>query len=166
MDSKGSKKRKLSHLDCHIDINDDADEEQKIDQFYALIRSMREARDRLMNVSSGEQAIILNKDDNQTLQIKERKKLHDQEKGPLVNGSAAWKPSFESEDFTENNNNSGVDDVGEVLKFKVPNFHTFGTNNSSSSDKIVSRAAAVLPDQNQVQTTIIAKEPLDLTLSL
>ncbi|PON88741.1 NIM1-interacting protein [Trema orientale] len=156
---KGNKKRKLSHVEEHlhrIDDDDDHDEDQKIEKFYALIRSMREARDRL----------IMNCSDNQTLQMKQRKKLAQREENqrPLTNGScAAWKPRFEREDFINNNEAHIDDDVGEVPTFKVPNSLPSETS-SSSSYKIISSATTV-PDQNQVQN-ISAKEPLDLTLSL
>lgn len=155
-----------------MDVDDDV--EQKIEKFYALIRSMREARDRLMN-GSDDQAILYG---DQTLQMKQRKKLmtmmsststdhkpqEQKTSQPLKNGSAAWKPSFEREDFINTNNSSSNSGVHHDLgAFKVPNSLTYFGTSSPSSSKITSAVAT--PDQNQVQT-ISSKEPLDLSLSL
>ncbi|XWS31872.1 hypothetical protein CRYUN_Cryun23aG0112900 [Craigia yunnanensis] len=84
--SFASKKRKISHDD------DEDDEEEKMEKFYALIKSIREARDRLiMNNSSAE---IVNKEVAE--QSKTKKPKLEEEKQVLV-----WKPSFQREDFIE-----------------------------------------------------------------
>ncbi|XP_062084200.1 uncharacterized protein LOC133790549 [Humulus lupulus] len=174
-----SKKRKLSHVvaeNYNNNNNDDDDgneEEQKIEKFYALIRSMREARDRLIKgpTSSDDQAT---RTDHHLLQAENMKP-----------NSQSWKPSFEREDFIPSNANNDR----EVLtsNFKVPKAKrsslttTFLGTSSSSTAKICSRDSAPdhdLHHQNQVRHTnnvqnqvrhtnnVSSKGPLDLSLSL
>ncbi|PON88743.1 NIM1-interacting protein [Trema orientale] len=82
-----SKKRKRS---CQ-DYDDEEDEEGKIDKFYALIKSIREARNRLINMKgSSDHDHVFSKE----LITTHPKELHK----PAVQ---VWKPSFEREDFTE-----------------------------------------------------------------
>ena len=84
--SFAGKKRKISHDD------DEDDEEEKMEKFYALIKSIREARDRLiMNNSSAE---IVNKEVAEQSKTK-KPKLEE------VKQIVVWKPSFQREDFME-----------------------------------------------------------------
>ncbi|XWS76697.1 hypothetical protein CRYUN_Cryun01aG0200000 [Craigia yunnanensis] len=81
-----TKKRKISHDD------DEDEEEEEMEKFYALIKSIREARDRLiMNNSSAE---IVSKEAAE--QSKTDKRKLEEEKQVVV-----WKPSFQREDFME-----------------------------------------------------------------
>lgn len=70
------KKRKI----CHD--QDEEDDEQKIEQFFAIIRNIREARERLRNDSD--------------VKKKKQKVEEDQMKKIQV-----WKPTFERGDFME-----------------------------------------------------------------
>ncbi|CAK7348490.1 unnamed protein product [Dovyalis caffra] len=79
-----SKKRKL----CHDDL-DEENEEEKMEKFFALIKSIREARDRMMNGS--DPALKLEKDTTNR-----KRKLEGEQKQVTV-----WKPSFQREDFME-----------------------------------------------------------------
>ncbi|KAM7273335.1 hypothetical protein ACFE04_027999 [Oxalis oulophora] len=72
-----SKKRKMG--------DDDEDEEEKMEKFFALIKSTKEARDRLMGKS------------------KQKEDDDDKEK-PI----APWNPSFQPEDFMEKKPSSDV----------------------------------------------------------
>ena len=84
--SFATKKRKIYHED------DGDDEEEEMEKFYALIKSIREARDRLiMNNSSVE---IVSKEAAE--QSKTKKRKLEEEKQVVV-----WKPSFQREDFME-----------------------------------------------------------------
>lgn len=77
-----SKKRKITHAGAaHDDEEELEDDEQKIEKFFALIKNLREARDRLM-INGGSNAF------NGTDQ--KRQQTH-----------AVWKPSFQREDFME-----------------------------------------------------------------
>lgn len=78
-----SKKRKI----CHDDEVEEEDEEQKIDKFFALIKSIREAREHLINSSN---KIALNSQRKKSNVAEEEKKQ-----------IAVWKPSFQHEDFLE-----------------------------------------------------------------
>ncbi|KAJ9187920.1 hypothetical protein P3X46_003331 [Hevea brasiliensis] len=78
-------KRKLS---IHDDQDDEDNEEVKIEKFFALIRSIREARDRLIN---GSDYLKQETDSN-----KKKRKL--EEENVQV---AVWKPCFQPEDFME-----------------------------------------------------------------
>ncbi|GAU40593.1 hypothetical protein TSUD_36100 [Trifolium subterraneum] len=71
MEISGSKKRKLT---C---IEEDEEEEAKIETFFALVRSMRETRDRWKNKMSSENV----KEENRVVSV--------------------WKPMFQLEDFME-----------------------------------------------------------------
>ena len=78
-----SKKRKI----CHDDEVEEEDEDQKIDKFFALIKSIREAREHLINSSN---KIALNGQRKKSNVAEEEKKQ-----------IAVWKPSFQHEDFLE-----------------------------------------------------------------
>ncbi|XVE73500.1 hypothetical protein DITRI_Ditri11bG0123000 [Diplodiscus trichospermus] len=80
-----TKKRKVSHDD------DEDDEEEKMEKFYALIKSIREARERLIINNSTE---LVNKEYAEQSETKKRK-LEEEKK------VAVWKPSFQREDFME-----------------------------------------------------------------
>ncbi|KAJ6686754.1 PROTEIN NEGATIVE REGULATOR OF RESISTANCE [Salix purpurea] len=83
MDGAG-KKRKLFNDDL-----DEEDEEEKIERFFALIKGIREARDRLMNVP--DPALKSEMDG------KNKKRKLEEEKKQVT----AWKPLFQREDFME-----------------------------------------------------------------
>lgn len=83
-----SKKRKI----CH-DAGDhqEEDDEQKMEKFYVLIKNLCEARESLMmNGSKAFNGIAENK------MLRKQKKIEEGEKK-----FAAWKPSFQREDFME-----------------------------------------------------------------
>ncbi|KAF5462354.1 hypothetical protein F2P56_018371 [Juglans regia] len=83
-----SKKRKI----CH-DVGDhqEEDDEQKMEKFYALIKNLCEARESLMmNGSKALNGIAGNK------MLRKQKKIEEDKKK-----FAAWKPSFQPEDFME-----------------------------------------------------------------
>ncbi|KAA8543005.1 hypothetical protein F0562_021500 [Nyssa sinensis] len=83
MEGPASKKRKV----CHDEAFEE-DDEQKMEKFFALIRSIRETSEYIMNGSNE----LQNKSDNK----KKMKKVDDEEKSKAV-----WKPSFQREDFAE-----------------------------------------------------------------
>ncbi|EOX95381.1 hypothetical protein QUC31_005008 [Theobroma cacao] len=75
-----SKKRKI----CRDDDDDEDDEKETMEKFYALVKSIREARDRLM-INNSEAAETRSK----------KRKLEE------VKQVVVWKPSFQHEDFME-----------------------------------------------------------------
>lgn len=77
-----SKKRKLFSDDL-----DEENEEEKIERFFALITGIREARDRLMNVSD---PALKPEIDGKN----KKRKLEEEKKQVTV-----WKPLFQREDF-------------------------------------------------------------------
>lgn len=77
-----SKKRKLFSDDL-----DEENEEEKIERFFALIKGIREARDRLMNVSD---PALKPEIDGKN----KKRKLEEEMKQVTV-----WKPLFQREDF-------------------------------------------------------------------
>lgn len=94
MEMSGScnKKRKICHQE------DEEDDEEKMEKFFALIRSIREARDHLMGSASNG---VTEKERNDG---SKKSKLgdpdlhrHQEERKQLP--VAVWKPSFEREDF-------------------------------------------------------------------
>lgn len=87
MESVISRKRKRS---CHVIYDEKEDEEEKIDKFYSLIKSIREARDRLINMKgSSDHDHVFNKELINIPINKEPKQIQ------------VWKPSFQREDFME-----------------------------------------------------------------
>ncbi|OMO64070.1 hypothetical protein CCACVL1_22075 [Corchorus capsularis] len=92
-------KRKVD-LDLH-DHHDD--EEEKMEEFYALIKNIRESRDRLMiNRIPDDQILTKNKnkeaaadDHDESNGKNKRKALEEEEEKQVV----VWKPSFQREDF-------------------------------------------------------------------
>ncbi|TXG63244.1 hypothetical protein EZV62_010238 [Acer yangbiense] len=96
MESAANKKRKLcSHDDDHHEeednVNDEEEDlEQKMEEFFALVRSIREARDRLMNNNGSSYH------ENKHQQIMKRKLLEEKDKQVI---REAWKPTFQREDF-------------------------------------------------------------------
>ena len=79
-------KRKIRH-DIGQDHQEEEDDDQKIDKFFALIKNLREARDRLM---SGSKAFN-GTDHDQNKRVK--RKVGEEKP------AAVWKPSFQREDF-------------------------------------------------------------------
>lgn len=131
-----SRKRTRS---CHVDQDEEENEEEKIDKFFRLIKSIREARDRLMTQESD----VLKESEN-----KRKKKMmvgEKEEKQKLQ----VWKPSFLLEDFMED---------------ATP--HHF---NTSSAVALVSRPSSQNTTDDQLQVSPKkddTKQGLDLRLSL
>ncbi|OAY61976.1 uncharacterized protein LOC110627209 [Manihot esculenta] len=81
-----TKKRNLPQGDAH---DDEDNEEIKIEKFFALVKSIREARDRFPNGSDTSK---------QEMDCKNKKrKLEEENKRQF----AVWKPCFQPEDFLE-----------------------------------------------------------------
>lgn len=76
--SFASKKRKVFDAADDDDDHVDDDEEEKMEKFYALVNTIREARERFININK-------------------KSKIDDHEKKDVV----VWKPSFQREDFME-----------------------------------------------------------------
>lgn len=74
-DNGGSKKRKI----C-LDDQEDQEDEAKMEIFFALVRSMRETRDRWINFKTGD---TCKEENNKDIII------------------PVWKPTFQVEDFME-----------------------------------------------------------------
>ncbi|KAI9181815.1 hypothetical protein LWI28_018908 [Acer negundo] len=140
MESAANKQRKLcNHDDDHHEEEDnvnDEEEEQKMEEFFALVRSIREARDRLMNNNGSSYH------ENKHQQIMKRKLFEEKDK-PVIR--EAWNPTFQREDF--------LPDHHHHHQLKNPNVSILPT---SSRDKQGTDQKA---DQG-------IKENLDLTLSL
>ncbi|GMN52239.1 hypothetical protein TIFTF001_021388 [Ficus carica] len=83
MESKSRKRKACQVYD---------EEEEKIEEFYTLIKSIREARNRLMKGSNHHD--VVDRDHH----IKEEKQF------------AVWKPSFRCEDFIEDHRDRDDDD--------------------------------------------------------
>ncbi|KAB2056621.1 hypothetical protein E1A91_A11G118500v1 [Gossypium mustelinum] len=131
--SSASKKRNISR-------DDDEEEEENMEKFYALIKSIREARDRLIinNPSSAENVNKSGAADDQR-ETKKRKLLEEEKK------VVAWNPSFQREDF-----------MGEADKLKKlpPNLTSIGSTSQSKQGG----------DDNDQKEEV--KDELDLNLSL
>lgn len=98
-------KRKISHdIEDHHQ-EEEEDDEQKIDKFFALIKNLREARDRLMSGSSA-----FNGGDDQNRRVK--RKVGEEKP------AAVWKPSFQREDFMAPEEAAAA--VAVVAPFKNP----------------------------------------------
>ncbi|OWM80026.1 hypothetical protein CDL15_Pgr010004 [Punica granatum] len=93
------KKRKISDVDPK-DEERDEDDDEKIEKFFALIRTMREARDRL----SAAPSII---GDGST--PSQRSKTEEARK-PV----SGWKPIFKIEDFVQDSQRIGNDPNGAI----------------------------------------------------
>ncbi|KAL5795787.1 hypothetical protein ACOSQ2_000607 [Xanthoceras sorbifolium] len=87
-----SKKRKLCH-DDHREKEED-NEEEKMEEFFALVRSIREARDRLMINGSYENKKQTQNNTSTTM----KRKLEEDHQKPVIE---AWKPTFQREDFLQ-----------------------------------------------------------------
>ncbi|MBA0715109.1 hypothetical protein Golax_014031 [Gossypium laxum] len=131
--SSASKKRKISR-------DDDEEEEENMEKFYALINSIREARDRLIinNPSSAENVNKGGAADDQR-ETKKRKLLEEDKQ------VVAWNPSFQSEDFMEE---------ADKLKKLPPNPTSIGSTSQSKQGG----------DDNDQKEEV--KDELDLNLSL
>ncbi|KAK2649756.1 hypothetical protein Ddye_017245 [Dipteronia dyeriana] len=140
-----NKKRKLCRHDDDDDDdheeedNDDEEEEQKMEEFFALVRSIREARDRLMNNNGA--SSYHEKKHQQIIENKMKRKLFEEKDKPVIR--EAWKPTFQREDFLPDHHH------------RLENPHV-STLPASSQDKQGTDQKAD-PD---------IKENLDLTLSL
>ncbi|XVF05912.1 hypothetical protein REPUB_Repub06bG0002600 [Reevesia pubescens] len=85
----GRKKRKMGNGE----EKDIEEEEEKVEKFFALIRSTREMRDRLRNVPNGSKEEEL-----------EKKKLQEEKSV----AAAVWNPTFQPEDFMEEDSKSKI----------------------------------------------------------
>ncbi|GMI66663.1 hypothetical protein HRI_000335600 [Hibiscus trionum] len=131
-------KRKISH--------DDEEENENMEKFYALIKNIREVRDRLIANNSSSSATA-----TATATIKntaaaaddegknKRQKLEEDQEMQAV----AWNPAFQREDFVDEADN----------KAKEPRMSLAGTSQSKAGSDRDDRKEEV-------------KEELDLTLSL
>ncbi|KAJ4844790.1 hypothetical protein Tsubulata_003504 [Turnera subulata] len=102
--SSSSKKRKICQVDGHDEVGDN--EEEKIEKFFALIRSIREARDRLLR---GRDRALLESVDN-----RKGKRRIEEEKQQQQQQVATWKPSFLREDFMEEEDRDQVKSLSAV----------------------------------------------------
>ncbi|KAJ0052185.1 hypothetical protein Pint_00807 [Pistacia integerrima] len=84
MESCSSKKRKL----CRDDELEEDNDEEKMEKFFALVKSIREARDRLKATTSCP---------TKELENKRMLKRKPEEKKPVE----VWKPTFQREDFLD-----------------------------------------------------------------
>ncbi|MBA0686074.1 hypothetical protein Goari_013695 [Gossypium aridum] len=132
--SSASKKRKISRDD------DEEEEEENMEKFYALIKSIREARDRLIinNPSSAENVNKGGAADDQR-ETKKRKLLEEEKQ------VVAWNPSFQREDFMEE---------ADKLKKLPPNPTSIGSTSQSKQGG----------DDNDQKEEV--KDELNLNLSL
>uniref|UniRef100_A0A5B7CA90 Uncharacterized protein n=1 Tax=Davidia involucrata TaxID=16924 RepID=A0A5B7CA90_DAVIN len=132
----GSKKRKVV---CHDDEDED-DDNEKMEKFFALIRSIREARDIIINGSDHDQPKKQKRNNN--IKVVDQEELIDQEKPK----SSVWNPSFQREDFAEDH-----------LQLPNPSMATLLAASSSQIEQGIS------DHQNE---EINNKQGLDLKLSL
>ncbi|KAL9429682.1 hypothetical protein AB3S75_031492 [Citrus x aurantiifolia] len=79
-------KRKLQNEE----LQEQENEEEKVEQFFALIRNTKEMHDRLRN--------------SEGLKEEKEKEMEQEKKAAKV--SAAWNPTFQPEDFTEGDINN------------------------------------------------------------
>ncbi|GMN52241.1 hypothetical protein TIFTF001_021386 [Ficus carica] len=163
----GSKKRKLNHeLYINNDEEELATEEQKFEKFYALIRSMREARDRLIMINgaaaAGPPKINIHPDHHHDLhdQYSQLKYVNnvDKRKKLIMNGSTATTSTAEEQEKNKDSINTKIIN-GEVNLFKVPN--SLGISSSSPS-------LLIAPDDQKEDRRMMSStnDGLDLTLSL
>ncbi|KAF4346415.1 hypothetical protein G4B88_003628 [Cannabis sativa] len=118
-------------VDCEND-NDNDDDEGKIDKFFELITSFKEARNRLrkgVNVMSNNddnsnEEIKMN-ERNTIAQTKKRKQSYDD--NDINGGKTSWIPSFVREDFI-----SGLEFRGIPSVFSTPNNNTSNIPNDQS----------------------------------
>ncbi|KAK8588173.1 hypothetical protein V6N13_087119 [Hibiscus sabdariffa] len=123
--ASASKKRKMSHAD-----------DENMEKFYALIKNIREARDRLITSAAAEPEIVQKDAADDRSETKKRKLEEYKENQEAV---GALNPSFRREDFKDEADN----------KPKEPPMSFAGTSQSKAGS-----------DHND------RKEELDLTLSL
>ena len=103
-----------------VDDDDPQDEEMKIEKFFSLIKSYREARDRLMVMRNKQ--ISCHDDDHEILEKKIKKKRMKINAVKEQSGSA-WVPSFECSDFltTTNSIRGQVVPLREAPLMTLPN---------------------------------------------
>ena len=90
-----SRKRKRCHV-YEKEEEEEENEEEKIERFFKLIKSIREARERLLLKESDDHVLI--KDSSSEIDKMRKKKL------PVVyekQKAAVWMPCFQLEDFME-----------------------------------------------------------------
>ncbi|OMO82217.1 hypothetical protein COLO4_23172 [Corchorus olitorius] len=154
MESTASKKKKKVDLDLHDDHDD---EEEKMEEFYALIKNIRESRDRLMMnriIPADDQIVMKNKnkeaaadDHDEISNGKNKRKLEEEEEEKQV---VVWKPSFQREDFIAH-------DHDQLMMKKLP--HALSIATTASQSKV---GITISDDQKEE----VKDQGLDLTLSL
>ncbi|CAL5437640.1 unnamed protein product [Camellia sinensis] len=117
-----NKRKKTGHDDDdHVNIafkddkdEDDDDEEKKIQEFFSITRSIREARDH----------ILTNGSEEENKKKKMKKKVDEEEKAVAV-----WNPSFRPEDFAA--------DDDKLIKYApmAINFVDSSAKNAETADK-------------------------------
>ncbi|XAR61454.1 hypothetical protein NMG60_11035160 [Bertholletia excelsa] len=88
-DIEGSTKKRKS---CPS-LNDDEDEEEKIEKFFALVRGIREAREHILKASSADGILLFEQQSNKNKKMKNG----EEEKAKAL----PWNPSFQPEDFSQ-----------------------------------------------------------------
>ncbi|KAJ1397943.1 NPR1/NH1-interacting protein [Sesbania bispinosa] len=108
--NSASKKRKF----CREEDGGEPEDEAKMETFFALVRSMREARDRWINFRSGDSSNKKKMSKNDiTGDIEENRSV-----------IATWKPTFQLEDFAEEEANN--------KKFGKPEYPALASDQSNS----------------------------------
>lgn len=139
MEKSNKNKRKFND----VEGNNDENEEEKIEMFYTLVKSIREAR-RSMIMMRNNGLEETNSTKEQYLEndkVNKQKQIHDQEE--LI-----WKPSFQLQDFTEEVHLHQIN--------PVPNLSLASAAGSSQ------KSIYMVDDAKQKK----AKQDLDLRLSL
>lgn len=139
MEKSNKNKRKFND----VEGNNDENEEEKIEMFYTLVKSIREAR-RSMIMMRNNGLEETNSTKEQYLEndkVNKQKQIHDQEE--LI-----WKPSFQLQDFTEEVRLHQIN--------PVPNLSLASAAGSSQ------KSIYMVDDAKQKK----AKQDLDLRLSL
>lgn len=156
MEAGSIKKRKICLVDAdHHRRDDDDDDKEKMEKFFSLIRSIREARDHLSKGSADAvlvQMVVQDQEEGIIIENKKQQKscsVNDQEESKKEK-KAGWNvniPCFQREDF--------VDDLN--LRISPPALPTYLAP-PASSDQINIQANGHEDD--------IIKHGLDLNLSL
>lgn len=109
-----TKKRKIFDDHLEEEEEEDDDEDEKIETFFALIRRMREARDRLSTTNPGVAK-------GGSTMVKRSSMPGGSTRTPI----SGWKPTFQLEDFVPDARRIGADDPQGAL-----------TNDSSTQRKV------------------------------
>ncbi|KAJ8899004.1 hypothetical protein K2173_008827 [Erythroxylum novogranatense] len=144
---------------CHRDYGEET-EEEKMEKFFAIIRSMREVRDSLM--TNGFDVPTLKKETADG--SRKKRKVEDSDKTP-PRGVGAWKPTFLHEDFiSESDIDKTKGPVGGAWK------PTFRREDFMSEPNVQLHTPSLTTvdnaPRNEVPDKEAIEEGLDLTLSL